>query len=469
MLLSFIQLFAQPVTTISGIAESYVGEEVKVFTIDDYLSRITTQVASTTVQKDSTFKVSFFNKQTRKLRIEVGKNHFHIYTQPKAKYKVFVSESSPYIDANAERIEVEFFFLDLPKTDINYKILMFEDAQLSFLEEHYYHKSLKSVNFVSKLDTFKNEISQRYATDTSKFFHAYMRYSFASIDNLSFLGQRNAFEKYDFYIKPETVLYQNDRYMDYILHYYKLYETQLPNEVNELFYKGVVNSSPTIILNALGGDIALKNIRLRELIMIRMLSEVFYTNIYPQTNVLTVLDSVANHAIFDEHKKIAKNIKFRLLDLVPGSEMPDFNISVNGTKKYNSDYRGKHLYIHFANRNVQQSIDDLKLISLLKKKYGKHIQFLTILTSNPTDTLLNDASSFIKTHNVSWDLAVLSNQDPLLERLNVSSYPHYLLLDAAGNVVASPALLPRPNNEYETIENIFVRIERRYRLLEQRE
>jgi len=460
-------LFAQAVTTIEGIAEAYVGEEVRVFVIDDYLSQLRTQVASTTVEKDSTFKVSFFNNETRKLRIEVGKNHLHIYTQPKGKYNLFVSNSSPYVDERASGVDVEFFFLDLDSTDINYKILMFEDYQLNFLERNYYHRSIKSINFVSKLDTFKIEVAKKYEADTSQFFKAYVKYSIAALDNLAFLGQRNEYEKYDFYIKHETVLYQNDRYMDYILHFYKLYEAQLPNEVNELFYKGVINSSPSIILNGLGGDYGLKNIRLRELIMIKMLSEVFYTDVYPQTNILAVLDSISTHAIFEEHKKIASNIKYRLLDLVPGTKMPVYSLMINGTRKFSSDYEGKHLYIQFISKDIKKSIDDLTLLRQLQQRYSTNIQFITILVSEEDDPLLKDPSAFIKEHKIAWDFSVILKNDPLLKKMNVSNFPHYLLVDAIGNVVSAPALSPRPNNDYETIENTFISIERFIRLMKQ--
>lgn len=458
---------AQSVTVIEGTAEAYVGEDVRIYVIDDYLSQLTTQIASTTVQEDSTFKVSFFNDETRKLRIEVGKNFFHIYIQPKAKYNLFVTKSSPYIDERASGVDVEFFFLDLDSTDINYKILMFEDYQLNFLENHYYHKSLKSVNFVSKLDTFKIEVENKYKSDTSRFFKSYVRYSVAALDNIAYLGQRNRYEKYDFYIKPETVLYQNDRYMDYILHHYKKYEAQVSNEVNEGFYKGVINSSPSMIMNALGGDYGLKNIRLRELVMVKILSEVFYSDDYPQTNILTILDSVSTNAIFEEHKIIASNIKYRLLDLVPGTKMPDYSFMVNGERKFGSDYLGKHLYIQYISKEIKQSIDDLTLLRQIQQRYSKNIQFITILVSEEGDPLLDNPSPFVKEHKIAWDFSVISKRDPILKKMNVSSFPHYLLVDATGNVVSAPALSPRPNNEYETIENTLISIDRYIRLMKQ--
>lgn len=464
---SSLLVIAQPVTTLKGAANDYVGKEVKVFVIEDYLSQVRTQIASSVVKADSTFELSFYNSQTRKLRIEVDENYFHIYNQPGADYQLWVGASSPYVDDNAKSVEVEFYFMQLDSTDINYKILMFENDQYNFLQDNYNPRSVKSTNFVGKLDAFKVNITKKYESDTSKYFKTYVKFSIASLDDLAFVGHRNEYEKFDFYIKPETVWYQNDRYMSYIQHYYKMYERQLSQSVNEKFYEAVIQSSPSLAMNALGGDYSLKNLKLRELIMLKMLSEVFYTDDYPKTNVLTMLDSVSNHALFNENKVVSSNLKYRLLDLVPGTKMPDFNLLINGEKKYQSDYSGKHVYIQFVNKENRNSIEDLPLLYPIQQKHSKYIQFLTVLVVEKNDPLLKDPTPFIKKHNIAWDFSVISKDNEIIKKLNVSTYPHYLLMDAEGVVLAAPALSPRPNNEYETIELILVQINRRYKALEE--
>lgn len=461
--------FSQSVTTVKGVANSYVGKEIKVYVIEDYLSQLRTQIASTVVEEDSTFKISFYNSQTRKLRIEVDDNYFHIYSQPGADYNFFVGANSPYVDQNAKGVEVEFFFLDLDSTDINYKILMFEDEQFNFLQSNYNQRSVKSTDFVVKLDEFKQRITKKYEADTSSFFRTFVKFSIASLDDLAFKGSRNEYEKFDFYIKPETVWYQNDRYMSYILHYFKLYERQLSKNVNEKFYEAVIKSSPSIAMNALGGDYALKNVRLREVVMLKMLTEVFFSDDYPQTNILTMMDSVANHALFEENKIISKNLKYRLLDLVPGTKMPDFNLMINGERKYQTDYKGKHTYIQFINKENKSSLNDLELVYALQQKYSKNIQFVTVLVVEKNDPLFKSPTPFIKEHKIAWDFSVIEKNDPLIKRLNVSNYPHYLMMDAEGTVVAAPALSPRPNNEYETIELQMIQINRRYNAYEEQD
>lgn len=470
VILCLISLFSlsQSMTTIKGYAPSYLGEKVKVYAFEDYVSRVNEKLAETRVQTaDSTFEMTFYNSETRQLKVEIGKNHFYLYVEPDADYTLFVKGYSPYLSKEAVKVEAEFFFIDLDSTDINYRILMFEDAQLNFLKANYNRTAMESTEFVAALDTFKMQCSENYQEDTSTYFKNYVLYSFASLDNLPYRGNRNRFEKYDFYIKPQTVLYKNDRYMDYILKYYDKYTYQLANPINQKFYEGVINASPTLVMNAIGGDYALKNIRLREVVMIKMLGDVFYSGDYPQTNILTMLDSISEYGLFQENKPIAKNLKYRLLDLVPGSKMPDFLLPMKNETKSKNDFIGNHAYLQFIRKGSLKSQQDLLLLKPLFEKYGKYSSFVTILVVEEGDELLKNPDPYRKEHKISWDLAVIEEDDPLLDRLSVTAFPHYILMDATGHVVMAPALSPRPDNEYDTIEKMLFNIYKRRKAMEE--
>lgn len=459
---------AQSFSKIVGTAHDYVGQEVKVYFYEDYLSNMRTQIASTNVKADSTFEISFKNEETRRLYIEVGKNNLSIYAQPGGEYNLFVTNSSPYQEEGLVGIDVEFFFVGLDTNDINYKIIVFEDEQLDFLKEYYNHRSIKSTDFVMNLEKFKNDVTEKYMSDSSQFLKTYIRYTIADLDNLAYLGERNEYEKYDFYLKSYPVSYQNDRYMSYLMHYYQKYEGQISEKAHEGFAEGIGYGSPTIIMNALGLDYTLGNVRVRELVMIRMLSEVYNSGLFYKKGIIQVLDSLSTNALFEEHKTIAKNIKYRLVDLVPGSEMPEITLNVLEGDKTLKDYEGKHVYFHFASSEVQQSIEDIKLIDRIQQKYGKYIEFVTVLTVAEDDPLLKDPLPFIKEHNISWDLMITTKNGDVVKAMNVNIFPYYILVDATSHVVAAPALTPRPNSNYETIENVLASIARYYRSMDGR-
>ena len=94
---------------------------------------------------------------------------------------------------------------------------------------------------------------------------------------MTFLGNRNKYEKYDFYLRTTPVYYQNDTYMDYVKLYYEKLLTSIDPAINNKFYLSLLKSSPSLIMQSLAAEYTLKNnIRLRELVMIKTLSEAFY-------------------------------------------------------------------------------------------------------------------------------------------------------------------------------------------------
>lgn len=455
---------ARSITTLKGKALHYAGERLIVYKIEDYLSDVTTKIAATTIRPDSTFEVSFYNDVTRKIKIAIGKDYLNIYIQPGGTYDLYIDGKNPYPSEDAPGVNLQYMFLDLDTTDINYKTLVFDNAKLDFLEQYYNYQGTHSITFVKKLDSFKTVIQKKYEADSCKFFKVFVKYSFAALDDLKFVGNRNDYEKYDFYIRPSTVWYNNDRYMEYILHFFDKHIAELSQAASMKFYQGIVKSSPTAVMESLNDDYTLRNLRLREVVMIDMLSQAFYDNSYPKTNILTILDSLSTHALFSANRLIAKNIKFRLLNLAPGSVMPDFMLKVDGKTKMATDYKGKHVYIQFIDKN-DLSLSDLKLLHELHKKYGEHIQFLTILTVDKGSPLLQNPQKFKQKHRIDWDFAVVDQSDQILKQLNVVNYPYYILMDASTHVVAAPALSPRPNGEYHTIEKDLFEITRYYKAM----
>jgi len=450
-------LFSQSIVTVEGFAPAYVGQKIRFFKTEDYLTEKQIKIAESTVKGDSTFEVSFFTNEIFKLQVFAGKNHFYMYTQPNGKYDLVIKDKSSYKPQHPSGSEVDFFFLGLDSADINYSILVFEDRMMSFLQDTYTYQKRTSGDFAQELDVFKSELSDLYESDTSQFFKTYVMFAMASIDDLPFRGNRNKYEKYDFYIKPQTVWYQNDRYMEYILQYYDKYASQMSRVLNQAFYDGVLRSSPTMIMNTLGNDYALQNIRLREFVMLKMLKDAFYTGEYPETNIIAVLDSVSTNGLFEANRPIAKRLMERLTDLTPGGKAPHFLIDVLGKNVTLNDYKGKHLYVHFVDINVKNSLIDFPVLNNLYGKYSSGVEFLTIVVK---DNEVNP-SQFIKEHNISWDCAFVDRDNIMLDRYNAISFPYFVLLDTQGYVVSAPALAPRPNGEYETIEQSMFQIKKR--------
>jgi hypothetical protein len=460
---SFLSLhtFAQDseIVTITGVAPTYVGQEIAVFEIEDFLSEFETQIASCKVKTDSTFELIFFLSETQKVSIKALNNKGFMYVEPGSTYSVFVPDKDPYSPKVKTGNLIEIAFFDLPSTDINYKILAFQRWNDEYMSRIFPYKNTDPKRFANKLDTFKIYVEHAYKSDSSVFFMTYVRFSIADLDEIEFAGSRNRYEKYDFYIKPSPVFYTNDAYMNYIERYYKNMVPRLSNETNNKLYLGVLKSSPTRIMQALGTEYSLQNLRIREYVMIQALSEQFYSDDFPQTNIMTILDSLSERAMFKEHRIIATNITRRLTELVSGAMGPNYILrSAKGDIRTNLDFKDRYSYIHFIDPASVQNQMELELLKKLYQKYNGSVEFVTIYLQSDllTDKQLNPILK------LPWPVYSSADNKDMLGKFQVRNFPHYSLIDIHGYIVASPALGPTPNAQYETIEKTFFYINKMY-------
>lgn len=438
--------------TIKGYAPAYVGETIEAYKILDYFSNKEVRIASSKVKADSSFTLFLDSDITQKVIIKSKNNKSFLLVQPKAQYEILFPELDKYNPnrPNGNLVEVAFYNLD--STDINYKVLGFQRWVDYFLGNNYYTKSQNNNDFAESLDRFKTRVEKAYENDTSEYFKTHVKFTIAGLDNIPNAAERNRYEKHDFYIKHSPVYYNNETYMLYINDFYQKLMPRLSNRANEEVYEGILKSSPTIIMKALGSEYTLINLRIRELIMIKALTEVYNSDDYPQTNIITILDSLSTKCLFVANQEIAKNLTSRITDLVPGGKAPDLVLLGDSAEtKTLYSFQGKYLYLHFFDPESLECEKELPLLIDMYKKYSQNIQFVSILKENKT----HSKNGLKNIQSIPWDIYSLPQTNSIWKNYNIESYPQYTLIDAAGYIVASPALRPTPNGQYETIDKIF--------------
>ncbi|MFT5860033.1 MAG: hypothetical protein ACI865_002141 [Flavobacteriaceae bacterium] len=444
--------------TVSGLAPSYVGQDIEIYEIEDYFSMKERFITSTTVEKDSSFSLSLSSPYIQKIIIKAGINKGFLYIQPDTKYRLFVPEKNKYDPYRQNGNQIEIGFLSLDSTDVNYKILGFQRWIDHFVGNNYYLRSKDAVTYVAHLDTFKLNVEKAYKADTSLFFKTYVRFTIAGLDNVNNAAERNRYEKHDFYIKHTQVQYRNDAYMDYLIKFYQEMIPRLPSKTNQAVYDGVLQGSPSLVMKALGTEYTMINLRIREMMMINGLSEMYFSDEFPQTNILSILDSVANRSLFKSNAIIAKNLRDRLTELVPGGPAPTFVLSQTGKEtKTLLGYQGKYVYLHFLDPNRIENIKELALLENIQKEYKDYVDFVTIYKE--ADSL--DTAYLKQVKALDWDVYELSKGNSIWGKYRVESYPQYVLIDGTGTIVESPALGPTPDGQYRTIDRTFFYIKKK--------
>ncbi|MCO5259084.1 MAG: redoxin domain-containing protein [Crocinitomicaceae bacterium] len=441
---------------IKGYAPAYIGQKIQVKEIEDYISMHTSTIASSTINSDSTFTMTFSIAETQKVLLTIENNQSFLYIQPGGNYTIYFPQKDKRTPYRPAGNQVEVTFYDLDSNDINYKVLGFNRWMDNFLALNYADALRNPVLFNKNLDSFKLATEKYYLKDTGQYIFDYVRFTIANtIDNIQQAANRNRYEKHDFYIKHQPVLYRNDAYMDYFKKFYKGMMTTIPMEVNNRVYLGLLKSSPTVIMNALGLEFTLINMRIREMVMVQLLSELYYSPEYPQTNILTVLDSVKSNALFSANKLIATNIINRLTEVVNGGKAPQFALeTLKGEKKGLINYKGSYLYLHFYDPTSEKNKIELPILKNLYQKYNKEVTFLTICKESDYRKNKNNIDQ------LDWDVAIVPDENSIFNNYRVVSNPYYILIDSYSYIVQAPALGPQPNNLYETIDKVFFELQK---------
>ena len=448
---------------IKGYAPEYIGDEVSLYRFEDYVTQTEARIAQGHVGRDSVFTLNLFFNSTEKVKLKVGNNFAYFYLQPDSDYEIYFPGKNKYDPLHPEGSEVEILFRSLPQSDINYKILEFDRWLGAFISDNFHVKNMKQSQFAQKLDSLKMNMEKYYSTDTATFFKTTIIFRLAELDEASYFGSRNEFEKFDHYLLNSTVHYSNDAYMDYIKKFYKDFFERTSMELNNRVYLAILKSSPTLLFNALGQDYRMKNLRLRELIMIKSLGEIFYNPDYPQTNVTKMLDSLANHALFEKNKVIAQKLKLKLTDLAPGSPAPRFSLlNLKGEEFSLSKFPGNYKYVQFTTAESVIGKNEMELMKPLYQKYNQYVEFITVFMGDKDEDKIPNLQNW---NDVNWTLSTPKNEQDLKQQFNLRTYPHYVLIDPDGFIVESPALRPSPDGKYETIDKTFFEIKKVMKLL----
>jgi hypothetical protein len=456
-LFSLSTLLGQEVE-IKGYAPAYVDKKVQILGIQDYFSNKDTLLAETNVKKDSTFSVKFFLSKTQKIIIKPHKNRGFIYTEPNRTYTLFLPEKDEFNAYNPQGNEIQISFYKLDSSDLNMKILEFDNLVTNFIAKNYKRKNITTPIFAGILDTFKTEVQKFYERDTSFFLKTYIKYSIASLDDINYVGYKNRYEKYEFYINNNPIIYNNELYMSYIELFYKKLLGRYPTELNTKIYKSILHSSPSMLSNTLSEDVTLKNPKLRELIMIRALSEVYYGSEYPKANIITILDSIQRKPLFYDNKIVAKNILFRLTQLSSGMKAPDFFLGMNKTDSFSlKSFNGKYLYIQFVDLSLEESQKHIEILKPMYAKYKSQIEFLTIV--DETTPLTKKQQAYFQ--QIPWKKIIVPSTNDVYSKYKIKSYPDYIFLDDQGMIYQYPALKPVPNGDLETVEKTLYTVKRR--------
>lgn len=445
---------------ITGFAPAFVGQKVELFTYQDYITLTKIKLGEGVVSpEDSLFHVPLDIGATIKGVVQIGKTEAPLYLAPETSYDVYFPKvEGQAISFQNQRTDLMFFGLDT--TDINYRILQYNQWFDAFIA--YHEVEIARGQFLTYLDTFKIYAADAYKDLDDEYFITYVRYNIGEMQQTFGGNSRSSkrLETFLSYIEPFPVYYENDQYMKFFRGFYSKGFQDFPPTVEAEINVAISRASPTKLMAALKQDLFLSNPEIREMVMIDQLGKQFYKRNDQKRNILVMLDSLSFSAKNAVNATTAKNVLNYLRSLEPGFPAPMIELpNVEDPEEMITwkTYEGKFVYFNFFETWNDEARADMKIIQELKKKYGEYVSFLSVCTDEKKD----DFDSYVEENpEFDWDIVYIGRESHLREDYRVKMVPSYFLIDQSGFIAVAPAPKPSPDGEYESIDKTFFYIKR---------
>lgn len=444
-------------THVFGSAKEYANSELVFYRYQDRITYMKEEVFRLKVDAEGNFDASFGIDRITYLFAEFGVYYVYFYAEPDGNYEIVLPEyvertNAELFNSYFEPTEMHLGIKNMKDTDLNYLIMDFDyyfNRYYDLRMEDLYIKGLKT-----DVDTFINNINARYKKYNNTYFQQYRRYRIAALKEMVTKREYESALVYSYYSNKE-ILYDNPAYMDLFNSIYNNYfDNYLVSPGGADLYRVITYGHSISLLHKLiGSNPKHKRKQFRELVMLKGLNDAFANDNLQWLPLLLTLDSLYITTEYPIHQQIAQNIADNSLTMAKGTvalpfELPD----TMGNMLSLSDFKGKYLYLQFANTQTYSSAAEFDVLKRVYNRYKGLCIFVTILTDSDREK----AKKFIADNSLNWTFLFADVNSKVISDYKVRAYPTYYLIDPKGVLVMSPAPSPAENFEkylFKIIEN----------------
>jgi peroxiredoxin len=437
-------------TIIIGNASGAEGLRIRLNTLSDYISELPAKLDESMIDSIGNFKLKIAINETILAQLQIDIYKGDIFLEPGKTYNITLNplnykeeiKESPFLN----RKKLEIVFKNQDTNELNQQISRFNGLYDDFLIDNA-GSFLRNKTTKAKIDSFQLKSNALFSASKNAYLNNYIKYRIAGLEQSGRV--KNTSKLFTSYIRNQTVLYNHVEYMFFFNQFYEKFIFNGKHNLKKDDFSRLINSEKNYIslLDSIGKDSLVKNEVIRELVFLKGMKELFYSNAFNNDNIIDMLKKFSLKTKFKTHKLIAQNLitSFNILRI--GTKPPDFNLkSVKDETFSLKSFEGKYTYIGFFTTWCAGCMIENEAITDLYKKHGNTINFVSISADKQQLSL----RYFLEKHKYNWVFLHSGNDNELLEKYGVLTYPVFLLLDPQGNIVNYPALKPS-----EGIENEF--------------
>lgn len=434
---SFFSLAQQ--VTIKGSAASYEYKEISVWATNDYISNTQKKLTYSVIDSAGNFLLELSAKEIQYVTLKVEKHVASMYIEPDGNYDVvfYPPDSTSYQNPNIEH-DVKLSIKLKSKTEINALTMDYDKRFDDFLT--FYYPSFVSRNPKPVIDSFKLAIHEYYSDVQNSYLNTYVNYSIASLEEKTKESEKKLFSMY---LDRKPIQYNNPEYMHFFNTFFKqkLHTFSLSKSGAPIAFQINDRGSAQGAMEVLARDPFLKNDTLRELVLLKGLYESYYDGSFRKSNIIPMLQQIAEESNLPVHQQIATNIINSFSRLKAGAMAPDFVLpdKTGLTSSLDEIRSKKYVYLMFFNDDCTECLQQMKVLPSLKKIYGDRISFVGISTDKTSADLKNFCA---KNPQYDWLFLYDNSNGKLQSTYEIKTLPSYFLINPDGRFVQAPADSP---------------------------
>ncbi|MFN2395325.1 MAG: TlpA family protein disulfide reductase [Bacteroidales bacterium] len=429
---------------INGYFPGAEGLTIRLMEYGDMISFHEQEIGSAVVDDSGRFSIDITRRNTQYVFLRMDHARMGLFVEPGNTYSLeFEPVNFSHLDDSRNPYLDPWYFnytIIEPENTLNDRIDEFDELFHEFLLKNF--SRIHQGRNRNLFDDFRSHTDSIFAEVDDEWFRDYYQYKYAyyyRTANLeSFSAQMNK------YILNRPVLYHNTQYMNYFNAVFDTYIFAGSRNVKVSDLTHTVNhlNSYDALIDSLGKDTLLKNERLRELVMVKALQDMYSNPDFIQQNVESILQHVNNNSKFPEHRIIAGNILFEKNKLTRGSYAPDIEVyDVNGNaKQIPGDFEGKIIYMGFWASWCESCLLEFIALNEVYKQFDNHDEVVFINISTERDPAV--FSAFVQSSDYPWYNFHFNHDFRILDAYEVRSLPVYVIIDDQGRIIDYPAMKP---------------------------
>lgn len=446
----FVTSLRAEITHIRGKLPGAEGYEVRLITAVDFITYSDSVIARARVDSTAGFHLETDILHTIPVMLDLDYYSANLVIEPGQTYYLdcdsinITAEYRPFY----EKDDLVYQLIPEDTTELNYRISAFNIEYNRFITTNFvniYQKRMKSL-----IDTFRTEINSIFLSDQNEYLKDYINFKFAQTElSAGSVKKEVLFKKY---LDQQPVLYRNPEYMHFFNQFFNGYVTgeskairygDLQRAVNEL-------KSCDSLLVFVSYDSLFSSERIRELVTIKTLFELYRNPDFLPQNVIYLIRELSGRSVFAEHRIISRTMINVLTHLQYGTPAPDFRLpDLNGDLTSLKGFRGKPVYLGFLTTFTYACLAEFDLMADLYLRYGGKIHFVTVSLDKNIETIRNYANE----KGFKWTFLYNGSAWDLIHDYGIKTFPLFVLIDADGNIFQYPAYKPS-----EIIEEVFQQI-----------